>query len=130
MSMWVAYAVLFLLTPSVGRTQDRPSQDPCVEAASTAAQRDCAGRDYRAADADLNAVYRQALSALDDDGHETAFQQAQRAWLKYRDAVCEYEGYRYRGGTIYSVIYTRCLTRMTVDRTAALRASLTALNNE
>lgn len=40
---------------------------------------------YLAADQELNAVYKEIMKSLSPDAREK-FKQAQRAWLKYRDA--------------------------------------------
>jgi uncharacterized protein YecT (DUF1311 family) len=83
--------------------------------------RDCAGKEYKQADAELNQVYKQLMSKLEDPGHQAALKSAQQVWIKYRDTNCEYESYLNRGGTMYSVVNTGCLTRMTKERTTELR---------
>ena len=116
--------IICLLITSAGFTQDRKAQDPCANAQTTAEMRDCAGREYKKADDELNRVYRQVMSKLEDEGHKTALKTAQQAWIKYRDANCEYESYLNRGGTIYPVVYTGCLTGMTINRVKELREML------
>ena len=110
----------FLMGPA-NLTQNQKSQDPCANAKTTAEMRDCAGKEYKQADVELNRVYKQLISKLGDEGHKAALKNAQQAWIRYRDTNCEYEGYLNRGGTIYPVIYTGCLTRMTKERTTELR---------
>ena len=109
---------------SVSHTRSQKSQDPCTDAQTTAEMRDCTGKEYKQADAELNRVYKQLMSKLEDEGHKTALKNAQQAWIRYRDTNCEYESYLNRGGTIYSVIHTGCLTRMTKERTTELREVL------
>jgi uncharacterized protein YecT (DUF1311 family) len=113
--------VLCLLIGSVNPAQNQKSQDPCANAQTTSEMRDCAGKEYKQADAELNKVYKQLMSKLEDEGHQAALKSAQQAWIRYRDTNCEYEGYLNRGGTIYSVVHTGCLTRMTKERTTELR---------
>jgi uncharacterized protein YecT (DUF1311 family) len=117
---------LCLLMGSVDPAQNRKSQDPCADPQTTAEMRDCAGKEYKQADAELNRVYKQLMSKLDDEGHKAALKNAQQAWIRYRDANCEYEAYLNQGGTIYPVIYTGCLTRMTRARTTELQELLKA----
>ena len=116
--------VLCFLMGSVSHTRSQKSQDPCADAQTTAEMRDCTGKEYKQADAELNRVYKQLMSKLEDEGHKTALKNAQQTWIRYRDTNCEYESYLNRGGTIYSVIYTGCLTRMTKERTTELREVL------
>ena len=108
-----------LLVCSFG--QKGSAQDPCANAQTTAEMRDCAGREYQKADGALNKAYRDLMAKLDDEGQKSALKAAQQAWIKYRDANCEFESYQNRGGTIYPVVYTGCLTLMTVARTKELR---------
>jgi uncharacterized protein YecT (DUF1311 family) len=84
----------------------------------------CSGSKYKQADAELNKVYQQLLSKLDDEGHKAALKTAQLAWLKYRDTNCDFEGYLNRGGTIYPVVITECMTSMTISRTKELRQQI------
>jgi uncharacterized protein YecT (DUF1311 family) len=86
--------------------------------------RDCAGQEYQKADAALNKAYRELMTKLDDDGQKSALKTAQQAWIKYRDANCEFESYQNKGGTIYPVVYTGCLTSMTTARTKELREAI------
>jgi uncharacterized protein YecT (DUF1311 family) len=95
--------------------------DPCANAQTTVEMRNCAGKEYKKADAELNSVYKQLMSKLTDEGHKAALKTAQQAWIKYRDANCEFEAYLNRGGTIYPVVYTGCLSAMTMNRTKELR---------
>jgi uncharacterized protein YecT (DUF1311 family) len=113
--------VLCLLIGSADPAQKQKPQDPCANAQTTSEMRDCAGKEYKQADAELNKVYKQLMSKLDDEGHQAALKSAQQAWIRYRDTNCEYESYLNRGGTIHSVVYTGCLTRMTKERTTELR---------
>jgi uncharacterized protein YecT (DUF1311 family) len=104
--------------------QKRAAQDPCANAQTTAEMRDCAGQEYQKADAALNKGYRELMAKLDDDGQKSVLKAAQQAWIKYRDANCEFAAYQNRGGTIYPVVYTGCLTSMTTARTKELLQTL------
>jgi len=120
----LAFCIAMVVCLSIGSanpTRNQKSQDPCANAQTTAEMRDCAGKEYKQADAELNKVYKQLMSKLEDEGFQAALKSAQQAWIKYRDTNCEYESYLNRGGTMYSVVYTGCLTRMTKQRTAELR---------
>lgn len=46
---------------------------------------DCVAERYKAADRELNEIYSEAMKSLSDEGKKK-FEEAQKAWLKYRDA--------------------------------------------
>lgn len=105
----------------------------CANAQSQAEMTDCAGKEFQAADAQLNATYKQAVAAAHDfdsglqpaqQGAETALRAAQRAWLGYRDAACASEGYLYHGGTMEPMVEAACMARLTRQRTEDLKVFL------
>lgn len=49
----------------------------------------CASQAFSKADKNLNAIYKQLLSVL-DDGSKVKLRAAQRAWVSYRDAHARY----------------------------------------
>ncbi len=81
----------------------------------------CADKDYRAADAVLNATYRKTIAGLDAHSRDL-LHAAQREWIKFRDAECTYESAQNEGGSIYPLVYSGCLTTLTKDRTKQLKA--------
>ena len=119
-ALFASIIFCFLMATSAA-AQSGQAPDPCSDAQTTVEMRDCAGKEYKKADAELNSVYKQLMSKLMDAGHQTALKTAQQAWIKYRDANCEFEAYLNRGGTIYPVVYTGCLSAMTTNRTKELR---------
>jgi uncharacterized protein YecT (DUF1311 family) len=50
---------------SAGQPQKKP--EPCPNAQSQAEMNDCAGREYKKADAELNQVYQKLVAMLDAD---------------------------------------------------------------
>ncbi len=87
---------------------------------------DCAHQEYVKADAEMNRVYKQLISVLaaDQAKDQTKLREAQRAWVKYRDANCESESSLNEGRTIYPMVYDICLTSMTEERTKRLKDML------
>jgi uncharacterized protein YecT (DUF1311 family) len=95
----------------------------------------CAGQDYEAADKALNAQWaltRAAMKARDAEwaelrsadkraGWSVSLLEAQRGWLKYRDAHCALEGYEARGGTLEPLLVLTCKAELTRARTKALK---------
>jgi uncharacterized protein YecT (DUF1311 family) len=114
-------ASVILCCSIAAAAQAQGQKDPCENAQTTVEMRDCAGKEYKKADAELNSVYKQLMSKLADEGHKAALRTAQQDWIKYRDSNCEFEAYLNRGGTIYPVVYTGCLSAMTMTRTKELR---------
>jgi uncharacterized protein YecT (DUF1311 family) len=118
---------MFLAMPAAAQEPD------CANAMSQADMTACAGLDYEAADRELNAVWKDAiadakaqdeeLESMGDDGrpgHEETLRTAQRHWIGYRDAACEYEGFEARGGSMEPMLASFCLARLTRLRTKEL----------
>ncbi|MCA0047684.1 lysozyme inhibitor LprI family protein [Mesorhizobium sp. B283B1A] len=82
----------------------------------------CAGEDYQAADARLNAAYQDLINSDDADG-KRLLQVAQRAWITFRDAECAHSTAASAGGSIHAMAVSQCLTRLTDDRTRQLAAA-------
>jgi uncharacterized protein YecT (DUF1311 family) len=86
----------------------------------------CAHKEYEAADAELNRAYNQLAAKLEGD-NKARLKEAELAWIKYRDANCEYESSLYLGGTMRPMVESYCLAGMTKSRTAELREQLKEL---
>jgi uncharacterized protein YecT (DUF1311 family) len=98
----------------------------------------CAYRDFLIADAAMNAQWdiTRAKAKQDDanfaangsaefdsrEGHFATLLEAQRGWLRYRDAHCALEGYVARGGSLEPLLSSSCKTRLTQARTEELKA--------
>ncbi|OBQ69707.1 lysozyme inhibitor LprI family protein [Mesorhizobium erdmanii] len=82
----------------------------------------CAGEDYQAADARLNAAYQNLISSDDADA-KRLLQAAQRAWITFRDAECAHTTAASAGGSIHPMVVSQCLTRLTNERIKQLAAS-------
>jgi uncharacterized protein YecT (DUF1311 family) len=111
-----------------------------VDCASAMVQADlnaCAYQDWEAADAQLNAAYQRALAVVrdwdanlpeDERGGARALQEAQRAWITFRDRACEAEGYAFKGGSAEPLLVYGCMRRLTEERTAHLTGLVEAAN--
>lgn len=80
---------------------------------------ECLASANRDADGDLNAFYASVKDRL-DLAAIAKLQEAQRAWIKYRDTNCEAEGGLYEGGSIQPAVRSGCLERATRARIAKL----------
>src|SRR2546421_12846412 len=101
-------ATLFLLLCALASgytfAQGTKKSDPCANAQSQAEMNDCAGKEYKAADAVLNQVYRQLGARLDDE-EKSQLKEAQTAWHRYRDLNCDFVEDQYKRGTIMPIIH-------------------------
>jgi uncharacterized protein YecT (DUF1311 family) len=80
----------------------------------------CAAEEYRAADSDLNAVWRRTVTWAQGAGLEDDLRAAQRAWIAFRDAACGVEAAVYAGGSLAPLVHATCMTRLTKARSADL----------
>ena len=118
-------ALLVLLAGPVA-AQELDCANPTTQVEMTG----CADRAYRAADADLNAAYGEAMDRATrlDAGDQVAavpnatlLRDAQRAWLPFRDAACSAEAGTWGNGSGASMAFLLCAERLTTDRTRDLR---------
>ena len=119
---------LALVLPISTSVRPQAQKDPC-NGDTTFEMKQCSAKKFKQADDELNKVYRQLMSKLDDEGHKTSLKTAQLAWLNYRDTNCDFESYLNRGGSIYSVVVTECRTSMTTSRTRQLKEQIKQLDN-
>ena len=128
--MRTALLVLFvcLLAAPFINGQEKKRSDPCSSADNQAEMNNCAGREYKAADAALNQVYKQLVSMLDDT-EKSGLKEAQVAWLKYRDTNCDFVADQYKGGSMRPMIHGLCLADMTSNRTTELKSQIKDRSN-
>src|ERR1700750_2257162 len=125
MKRTILCATLFALCAAVtvaagAKTQKQRQVQPCEGNGSQAEANDCAYREYKAADAELNRVYGQLAGVLDAED-KASLKESELAWIKYRDSTCTFESSQYKGGTMRGMIEAFCLTRVTKARTADLK---------
>lgn len=118
---------LLLLSSAQAAEPQVDCEDPMTQMAMNI----CSGRDYKAADRELNAVWKKASARakewdaeVGDGTQHRELLAAQRAWLTFRDAQCSFEANQYRGGSIMPLIQSTCLTTLTKARTEQLREYL------
>jgi len=103
--------------------QERVKKDPCEkanESGVTVDLVDCSQKKLTEADAELNQTYRKLVSRLDDKKWEAKLRTAQQAWIKYRDANCDYVSEFSGGGSAVTFEYNFCLADKTASRTKEL----------
>jgi uncharacterized protein YecT (DUF1311 family) len=110
-----------------GAAQEQKKRDPCEEANKsgvTADIVDCSAKKLAEADSELNKTYRLLVSKLGDKKWEVKLRTAQQAWIKYRDANCDYDREFSGGGSAVTFEYNFCLAEMTSARTKELKEML------
>jgi uncharacterized protein YecT (DUF1311 family) len=116
-------------TPGTVRAQQPDCGDPKTQTVMNI----CAGRDFEAADRDLNRAYgelRAMLAERDREleprlrGIEAALVAGQRGWIAYRDGHCTVAGSEARGGTMESLLVATCKAELTRHRTRELEELL------
>ena len=92
---------------------------PCPNAMSQFEINQCIGNLYKRSDKEMNEVYNRILAGLKGDDRANLVE-AQRAWLKYRDANCFANRELFRGGSIAPAVHAGCLQGATDARTQEL----------
>lgn len=102
----------------------------------------CSGQDYQFADKKLVQLFlsvsEQIKSRINseitdaiDPATETLnrLENAEKAWIAYRDAQCHYEGTVMLGGEGEMIVISGCLSRLTKERVKMLEESLASYQN-
>ena len=125
--------VLALVLASLAASPTAYEEHHCDEPMAQMDMNACAALDFEAADGELNRLWREVITAARESDRdidrsydkrptsEAVLRDAQRAWIKYRDAHCTYDGYEARGGSMEPMLYNGCRARLTRERIAQLR---------
>ncbi len=89
----------------------------------------CLMEAHDAWDAELNVVYKTLKNKLDDN-EQQALVEAQRQWIRFRDAELEFSGRLHANmqGTMYRMMHANRVTEMTKQRMLDLQSYLDTLN--
>ena len=86
---------------------------------------DCIGAETKVQDAQLNKAYKDVIAKL-EVSRKKSLQEAQRSWLKFRDANCHFYADP-DGGTIASVVSNDCFMSTTASRAKEIENILESL---
>jgi uncharacterized protein YecT (DUF1311 family) len=105
---------------AASETEMSDEYSSCVDKANAAtpALIDCALAETKRQDARLNENYKKLMSKLTDE-RKNALLEAQRAWIKFRDANCAFWDDP-SGGQSAAVTAKECILTMTADRASEL----------
>ena len=93
----VFLAALLLALPAAARAQS------CSNAQTQAQMNECAARDLRAADGRMTQAYNSLRAGL-TPAHQAMLADAQRAWVAFRAAQCNFEGLEVEGGSAQPMV--------------------------
>jgi len=89
--------------------------DKCADPQDQATMNECADASFKANDKKLNALYRQIETRLKDDPETIKLLvQAQRDWVKFRDAECAFR--TSGGGSAAPMVAALCANGLTQSR--------------
>ncbi len=109
--------LFFPITPILA---EEVIETDCNNPRDTPGYSNCAYYAYMTADQQLNDVYKQLTNNIKGDEKKLLIT-AQKAWIQFRDANCDFETFNVRGGTGWSTYHDECLERMTLQRTSELQ---------
>ena len=70
-------------------------------------------------------MYKQITARLKDNPEaKQMLVKAQRAWIGFRDAECNFSASGVEGGSVYPLIYSNCITAQTKARVEAFKTYL------
>jgi uncharacterized protein YecT (DUF1311 family) len=113
----VTLALLFLSAPAFAAEKD------CGEMRTQMEINACEGQKFKKADASLNAAYAKLSAKVSAEG-KAKLVEAQRAWIKYRDAQCAFETLGTINGSIHPLEVAQCETELTKEQTKRLDKQL------
>ncbi|MCP1200408.1 lysozyme inhibitor LprI family protein [Notoacmeibacter sp. MSK16QG-6] len=127
-----------LMAATVGLAKAQPAEPNCADPQTQMEMTACAAQDYEAADDELNALWPDMIantrsrdadmgSFFEERGLPTTeeiLRAAQRAWIAYRDAECDYQAYDALGGTMQPMLGSECRARLTAERVSQWRQEL------
>lgn len=115
---------LFAFTPPVfsGEVELSKEFSVCMEKSGgvTADTLDCIGSETKRQDARLNKAYKEVMGGLSND-RKKQLKTAQRLWIKYRDANCDFYADP-DGGTYAQVSANECFLNATAARAKELES--------
>lgn len=90
----------------------------CADDAATQSELDdCASQSFAKSDRALNGLYREIMQRLGKDTDEGRMLiAAQRAWIAFRDAECDFAASGVEGGSIYPMTVVNCRDTLTQRR--------------
>lgn len=119
----------FIFTCALSSQNVFAQEADCANAQDQASLNICAQQSYRASDAALNKSYAALSQKVSKEGL-AKLKTAQRAWINYRDAQCEFESYGTADGSVHPMIGSACLDQLTQAQTERLNLQLNCVEGD
>ncbi|CAN7227330.1 lysozyme inhibitor LprI family protein [Phyllobacterium sp. LjRoot231] len=117
--------LLTVLIASPSGTLANAAESCDTGSSSQADLNECYGNAYKKSDGELNALYKQITARLKDDAATTKLLvAAQKAWVAFRDAECNFSTSGSAQGSIYPMTQAICLDGLTSRRIDDLKSYL------
>jgi len=113
-----ALSLFLFVQVAFGQHMNSPTA-PCQKPAATVETANCFARSLKDADGNMQQLYEKLKEKLPAEDF-IRLRDAQRLWLKFRDANCTAEYNLYGGGTAGPVAHLACLVADTRARIAEL----------
>lgn len=113
---------LLLLVPTMLAAQD-DDEEFCPKGRTQLDMNACAADEWAVADSVLNDTYQAVIRIIEPERVE-ALREAQRAWVRFRDAECEFQASQFGGGSIVPMVELLCRADLTRKRIADFDAVL------
>lgn len=81
-------------------------------------------KEYKKEDEEMAKMYKKVMSTRNTKESKNLLLEAQRAWIKYKEAHCKSVADIYEGGSMAPLVYYSCLTELTIERKARLKSIL------
>jgi uncharacterized protein YecT (DUF1311 family) len=121
--------LLLALAPGAVRAQDE--EPSCLDARTQTDMNVCAGRAFQKEDSLLNQVYPRVIAQLEaDTARVRLLREAQRLWIRFRDAECGFVRAEVQGGSMEPMVDRFCLASVTHQRVEQLRQALPEAGEE
>ncbi|MFC5068198.1 lysozyme inhibitor LprI family protein [Flaviflagellibacter deserti] len=119
MKLWFAPLAIAVLATTPAHAQE------CNESSNQHELHVCADEAYKKTNAELNTTYQEIMGRLkDDDPTREMLVKAQRAWLAFRDAECDFATFAAKDGSIWPMLNLQCLGALTAKRIIDLKVYL------
>lgn len=114
----IAIQLIFSAFFSTSALATDKHESNCLQTAQNQTElNDCAVQTYKNADREMNAAYKKVMNTLKSSPQKSkALLQAQRAWLKFRDADCAFLNSNSTDGSINAMNNALCLSERTTER--------------
>lgn len=97
----------------------------CANASDQSIQNECADKDYKKSDAELNKLYQSIRGRLSNQPDAVKkLITAQKAWIAFRDAECDFASFRSQDGSVYPMLISMCRDALTQTRAKDFKAYL------